>query len=67
MPVMLPSWVERCWEEGLRRVVSATEPEVVSPLECVSVMTSFERPWFLPSLPSWICITARPSLAARSQ
>lgn len=39
MPVMLPSWVERCWEEGLRKVVRATEPEMVTPLHSMSLMT----------------------------
>ena len=30
MPVLLPSWVESCWEEGLQKVVYATDPEMVS-------------------------------------
>lgn len=32
MPILLPSWVESCWEEGLQKVVYATDPEMVSPV-----------------------------------
>ena len=41
IPVVLPSWVEDCWERGLDDVVYAADEDVVS-LEryCVCVCTS---------------------------
>ena len=46
MPVLLPSWVESCWEEGLQKVVYATDPEMVTSVYYMSE-TSITQSLFL--------------------